>query len=958
MINVTALHSAAGAAEYLTQDNYYLESGQASSQYYGNGSDSLGLGQQPVTNEQLTALLNGKLPNGDQVGREGEHRPGWDVTFSAPKSVSVQGLVGKDDRILQAHDAAVKTALDHYESHLVTRIRTDGTVNKEITESLVAATFRHDTSRELDPQLHTHALVLNITQSADGQWRSVSSESLYKLQRELDDIYKTELEARLNQLGYATTRDEKGNFEITSVPESVRDAFSNRSEQVEAELAKHGLSRSDSTAEQRDAATLKTRKAKPTHQDRKALQEKWQSQARALGWTPQIPNTKQTKQSKANPQQMTERVRHTIAVLTEKDAVISEHSIYRQINADQQQPAVSKEQLKATMKTMRDYGDIEQRQLTSYDRHTKTIMTKPAITTREAKQTESKMLTTAKAMNTPNKPTWIGKVSTKLETLAVNSGYFKGHAITSEKAAARAVDVKIALDASNGKHWTAEQRTAVVGILSHQGKLTQVQGYAGTAKTSSVLKSVRDIAKQQGYTVIAVAPSHSAANQLQRDIKADAQLTTSGYLAAMNQISQGKADASNPTHQALQDKKVIVIHDEAGLASSQQMQSFLDHANQAGHRVVNSGDRYQKASIGAGSAFGQLTDAGVKTFELTTIFRQKDESLKQTVQHALPSEPKIQQAMILLERNGQITELKERSDRIQTIASTYASLSREQQQKTLVLDPTRQGVKDLNTAIRHQLQQSGQLPSTDTTIKTLVARDVSKTELEKGAVGSVYKIGDTVTINSSALKQSHQLNKGDQAIVTKLHTQTNQLTINHNGKQVTMAASDLAKTYPTISDTETRQISIGDQVRFTATDLKTGYVTNQKATVIHIDRGSITLTHNSNDRSITLDTSKPLALDHDYAKTTFASQGLTAENVIYHAQSTSTNLMNQRDFYVATSRATDSIQIVTDNKCDLTDLVTQSSGEKETAFSKEQEFEASIAHPDNPSSQPENDYQR
>lgn len=934
MINVTALHSAAGAAEYLTQDNYYLESGQASSQYYGNGSDSLGLGQQPVTNEQLTALLNGELPNGDQVGREGEHRPGWDVTFSAPKSVSVQGLVAKDDRILSAHDSAIKTALDHYEAHLVTRIRVNGEVHKEITESMVAATFRHDTSRELDPQLHTHALVLNVTQSADGQWRSVSSESLYKLQRELDGIYKTELEAKLNQLGYTTSRDEKGNFEIKTVPEKVRDAFSNRSAQVEAELAKHGLSRSDSTAEQRDAATLKTRKAKPTHQDRQTLQEKWQSEAKELGWTPQIPNTEQIKQATSNQQQMTNRVSHTIAVLTEKDAVISEHSIYRQLNCDQQQPAISKEQLNATLNTMHGKGDIESRKLTSYDRHTKTIMTKPAITTREAKQTESKMLTTAKAMNTPNKPTWIGKVSSKLETLAVNSGYFKGHAITSEKSAARAVDVKIAIDASNGKHWTQEQRTGVVGILSHQGKLTQVQGYAGTAKTSSVLKSVRDIAKQQGYKVIAVAPSHSAANQLQRDIKADAQLTTSGYLSAMHQISQGKGDASNPTHQALQSGKVIVIHDEAGLASSQQMQTFLDHANQAGHRVINSGDRYQKASIGAGSAFGQLTDAGVPTFELTTIFRQKDESLKQTVMHTLPSEPKIQQAMTLLERNGQITDLKERNDRIQTIATAYASMNQEQQKKTLVLDPTRQGVKDLNTAIRHQLQQSGQLPTQETTIKTLVARDVSKTELKKGAVGSVYKIGDTITINSLALKQTHQLNKGDQAIVTKLHTQTNELTINHNGKSITISANNLAKTYPTINDTETRQLSIGDQVRFAATDLKAGYVTNQPARVTNIDSNSITLTNANNGKTMTLDTSKPLNIDYDYAKTTFSSQGLTAENVIYHAQSTSTNLMNQRDFYVATSRATDSIQIVTDNKRELTDLVKQSSGEKETAISR------------------------
>lgn len=213
-----------------------------------------------------------------------------------------------------------------------------------------------------------------------------------------------------------------------------------------------------------------------------------------------------------------------------------------------------------------------------------------------------------------------------------------------------------------------------------------------------------------------------------------------------------------------------------------------------------------------------------------------------------------------------------------------------------------------------------------------MARDVSKTELEKGAVGSVYKIGDTVTINSSALKQSYQLNKGDQLTVTRLHTQSNKLTLNHNGKQLTIAATDLAKAYPTISEIETRQISVGDQMRFTATDLKAGYVTNQSATVTNINENCITLTSNSHDKNITLDTTKPLSLDHDYAKTTFSSQGLTAENVIYHAQSTSTNLMNQRDFYVATSRATDSLQVVTDNQRELTDLVKASSGEKETGL--------------------------
>lgn len=932
MFNVTSLTSAAGAAEYLTQDNYYLESGQASSQYVGKGAEALGLTDKAVTSEELTKLLTGELPDGQQVGRVGEHHPGWDATFSAPKSVSVQALVAGDERILTAHDAAVKSALEHYERHVVTRARVDGKIEKQLTNSLTAATFRHEASRALDPQLHSHALVLNITQGKDGDFRSVGSESLYRLQHELDGIYKIELEARLNQLGYQTTRDEKGQFEISSVPERVCNAFSTRSGQIEEELVKHGLSRSDSTSEQRQQATLKTRADKPTHQDRNALRDMWQQQVRRLDWTPKIPLMGQEKQDEISKTNVAERVDYSIKVLTEKDAVVSDFSIYKHTNAGEGE-AISKDQLDSVMNGMREQGVIEQRELHSYNRHTKTTMTESAITTQAAKEVEHKMLSIANAMNAPSKPTWIGKVSTRLETLAVNSGYFKGHAIASEKSASRAVDVRIAIDASNGKHWTAEQRSAVVGILSHQGKLTQLQGYAGTAKTSSVLKSVRDIAKQQGYTVIAVAPSHSAANQLQRDIKADAQLTTSGYLAAMQQIGQGKADSNNTTHQALQNDKVIVIHDEAGLASSQQMQSFLEHSHQAVHRVINSGDRYQKASIGAGSAFGQLTDAGVKTFELTTIFRQKDESLKHTVQHSLPSEPKIQQAMMLLERNGQITELKNRNDRIQTIAQNYASLSKEQQHKTLVLDPTRAGVKDLNTAIHHHLQQTGQLPIQESTIKTLVARDVSKTELEKGAVGSVYKIGDTVTINSQSLKQTHGLQKGDQFTVIKLQTNSNVLTMQKNGKSITIAASELAKTHPTISDIENRSMSIGDQVRFTATDLKAGYVTNQSATVSKITDESITLTSATTGKDITLSADKALNIDHDYAKTTFSSQGLTAENVIYHAQSTSTNLMNQRDFYVASSRATDSIQVVTDNKRELTDLVKQSSGEKETALS-------------------------
>jgi conjugative relaxase-like TrwC/TraI family protein len=923
MMNVTALTSAAGAAGYLTQDNYYLEKGEAAAQFYGQGAKELRLTEQTVTNESVTALLKGQLPDGTQVGKADNHRPGWDATFSAPKSVSIQALVAGDESIQAAHDQAVKIALDHYENHLTTRQRVEGRIEKQITSSLVAATFQHQTSRNLDPQLHTHAVVMNLTQH-NGQWRSVSSESLYRMQRELDQVYKTELEARLNQLGYRTEKTEQG-FELKSVPESLRQAFSTRSSQVEAELAKHNLTRQDSTAEQRQTATLKTRQAKPTKQNREVLQRGWQQHAKEICWQPE------PKPEQGLPQDQkdfSERVKHTIAVLTEKDAIISEHSIYRHLNGNDQ-PAVSKQHLAETLNQLKSEGQLHNRELMAFDRNTRLNITQPAIVTEHGRQLEKQMLSTAERMNQLQSPGWLGKVSPSLEWLALNSGYFKGGAITSHKTAIKQVDAKIALAAQKGQIWTAEQRQAAIGILSHRGNLSQLQGYAGTAKTSSVLASIRDIAKREGYTVIAIAPSHTASQQLQKDINADNALTTSGYIAKMEYGHLQKE---------LNAKKVLVIHDEAGLASTQQMKDLLAHAENNGHRLLNSGDRYQKASIGAGSAFGQLMDHKTLTFELTTIFRQKDADLKQTVEYSLPSDPKVKEAMHLLTEKGQIQQIKAPQERINALASHYTTLTPEQRQNTLVIDPTRKGVDQLNATIREQLQAKGELSSTgQLTVKTLHTQDIAKAELEKGAVGSVFKMSQVITLNSQSLKnQDKDMIKGTQWQITALNRDSNTLTVQslqQPSLEKTLSGKDLIKTHASVSDLRDTPLSVGDEVRFTASDPQKGGLTNEAASVktINEQTGQLTLLK-ANNQTVSLDGKQALNIDYNYAKTTFSAQGQTAERVLYHVQSTSTNLMNQRDFYVGLSRATTEINVVTDSKRDLSDLIEKSTGEKLTAL--------------------------
>ncbi|BBP45115.1 hypothetical protein THMIRHAS_04880 [Thiosulfatimonas sediminis] len=926
MMNVTALTSAGGAAGYLTQDNYYLEKGEASAQFYGKGAKELGLTEQAVTNENVTALLKGQLPSGTQVGKPDNHRPGWDATFSAPKSVSIQALVAGDERIQTAHDQAVKIALDHYENHLTTRQRVDGKIEKQITGSLVAATFQHQTSRNLDPQLHTHAVVMNITQGQNGDWRSVSSESLYRMQRELDQVYKTELEARLNALGYRTEKTEQG-FELKSVPESARQAFSTRSSQVEAELAKHNLTRQDSTAEQRQTATLKTRQAKPTEQNREILQRGWRQQAKDIGWQPELKPEQEISQ---NQKLLSARVEHTIAVLTEKDAVISEHAIYRHLNGSDQ-TAVSKQQLADNLNQLKSEDKLHSREISAFDRHTRLNLIEPAIVTEQGRQLETQMLSTADRMNQPQSPSWLGKISPSLEKLALNSGYFKGGAITSPKAAAKQIDTKIALAALKGHHWTAEQRQAAIGILSHRGNLTQLQGYAGTAKTSSVLASIRDIAQREGYTVVAIAPSHAASQQLQKDIQADRALTTSGYLAQMQ---------SGQLSKELGNSKVLVIHDEAGLASTAQMRDLLVQTEKNGHRLLNSGDRYQKASIGAGSAFGQLMDHKVPTYELTTIFRQKDADLKQVVEHSLPSAPKVQEAMRLLNEKGRIQQIKSSEERINLLAGQYTQLTPEQRQKTLLIDPTRKGVDALNATIREQLQEKSELPPNQMTVKTLHSQDIAKVDLEKGAVGSVFTVGQVITLNSQSLKhQDKDLVKGTKWQIIQLNRDSNSLNVQSMQQPdlvKTLSGKELIKTHASVSELRDTPLSVGDEVRFTASDSSKGILTNEAATVKGIDpqTGEVHLSK-ANGQTVTLDSKQALNLDYNYAKTTFSSQGQTAERVLYHAQSTSTNLMNQRDFYVGLSRATTEITVVTDSKRDLSDLIEKSTGEKHSALEKD-----------------------
>ena len=163
-------------------------------------------GQNPLTGEQLIRHRSGQeytTADGATV-KPVEHRAGWDATFSAPKSVSLTALVGGDDRVREAHRQAVTTALTELERY--TQARIGGNHAAETTGKFVAAKFEHDTARPVDgyaaPQLHTHAVIFNMTERPDGSTRAVQAQSYFDSQQFATAVYQSELMYRLSQLGY------------------------------------------------------------------------------------------------------------------------------------------------------------------------------------------------------------------------------------------------------------------------------------------------------------------------------------------------------------------------------------------------------------------------------------------------------------------------------------------------------------------------------------------------------------------------------------------------------------------------------------------------------------------------------------------------------------------------------------------------------------------------------------
>ncbi|EHC6661892.1 conjugative transfer relaxase/helicase TraI, partial [Salmonella enterica subsp. enterica] len=262
MLSISSIKGDAGY--YSHEDNYYA-SGSLDSRWMGEGAEKLGL-KGEVACADMDAVRQGRLPDGSDLSRMvdgvNKHRSGYDLTFSAPKSVSVMALVGEDRRFIEAHNRAVAVVMQEVEQLVSARITQEGKTDTVLTGSMVAALYNHDTSRDLDPQIHTHALVFNATFAGE-KWRSLASdtrmktgfsENLYATKIALGNLYRTALREDIESMGFETVAAGKhGLWELKDVPVDV---FSSRSQAIREAAGP------DASAKSRDVAAFDTRQAK------------------------------------------------------------------------------------------------------------------------------------------------------------------------------------------------------------------------------------------------------------------------------------------------------------------------------------------------------------------------------------------------------------------------------------------------------------------------------------------------------------------------------------------------------------------------------------------------------------------------------------------------------------------------------------------------------------------------
>ena len=929
MITRSPNGAAAEGGQYYQEGEYYHQSesgeeGHAPAEWHGAGAEALGLQGEfkPEDFEKFDKLLAGELPTGEKLPTPSdpnkERRSGEDITLSAPKSVSEAALIGGDERLLQAHDEAVKEAIQVMQAEMFgARQKIDG-VQQHVAAGAIVGAFRHETARPVDgivdPQIHTHTVWINGALREDGQWRSAD----WKMEKgdfaRLDAIYKARLASKAQDLGY-DVRKTKDGFELGGISDKALKPFSARTDQIDKELEKRGLTREGSSEAQRDAANIGTREGK-IHQTQQEQHKQWEERAEAANVLTEIRDAVEAaRQNSLTPIPARDEKLHALETAEAIKSAVR-HLGEREHVFDRKR--LETEALKAGIKDQVTHKDVV-KALDGIQREK--LYAETGLIKAGVKGQDKEFFTTKAALARDEKM-----------IAQMKSGQNKFEpAMTAERVAETIKN----FEREKGFALSTGQRDALVLALSSRDQVVGWQGYAGAGKTTAI-EAVAQALKDQGREVIGLAPTGKAAQELAASL--------AGASAPAETIAKWEAGGAKG------DKNTAILIDEAGMVSSKDMQKIMDRAEKTGMQVIVLGDFRQIQSVEAGAPVKLLQDNGMKTAVIDDIRRQNNQELKAVVESFARGEAKegVEKTAPYIQKVDVADGKTAREAIADAAARNYLSRPDELRRSTIVVVATNQTRKLLNEKIRDGLKKDGTIDGEkESAIRTLHKTDLTREQMREA---HNYEPGQKVVpmrdyeergvkfadperqkAYLDARKASHNndkkppaalMEKGQEYTVKEVDTAKGTVILeNKSGDKVEWKPEQASKIR--VYNQDQTKVAPGDVI-VSRENQKFETTKGELVTIVNGQKGEVkgqtqdgTIIAEFKDakgetKEVLIGANDGAKIEHGYSGTVHAAQGATAKEMIGAIESKS-ELNNANQAYVALSRAKDDAVVYTDD---------------------------------------------
>lgn len=952
MHSIATVKSASGAAKYFTNDDfvsgeYYTdEKALDVSMWGGEGAAAAGLSG-AVSQETFAKVLGGELPSGERVvDQKASRRPGYDLTFSAPKSVSVMAYIAGDKRILGpdgAQTKAVQQTMAWIEKNLAeTRITKDGKTETVKTGNLVYALFQHDTSRALDPQTHDHAIVANMTKGPDGKMHALHADRIWSSNSVIGSIYHAFLREELEKLGYKTELTGKhGTFEIVGVPKEVMAEFSQRRADIVAAAEKLGIKSMQGLRE----VTARTRDPKLRGVDREDNFKDWIDRAAAIGFTGKDLLAEAERASRGQDSTTFDRGYQTIA-----DAV----------NAARETVAG----LLRSPDPLVDRGLVRMVQTTGQANAQLAVASAIRILGQREAAFEVDQVS-KKALDLGLKGVTIDHVEARIDRLIEKEKLLPGKievngktvaAVTTQEALKTEVSILAMVDAGKGQttpivaaadapdrlqaaspfELNPGQLAAATLLVSSTDRIVVVQGVAGAGK-STMLQATAAVARQEGKRVLGLAFQNKMVTDLRQGLK-PREMSVDDMRAAgveaqtiASFIIENQKHVDNPNTPEAQAKRAemkdtLIVIDETSMVSDTQMLKLLTIANALGNEHIGEiGDRRQLQPIDRGKSFSAQQAAGVTMARMDENIRQRTDQLRTVA--ALTNAGKASQALCVLG-----DKVIEDSNPPEKAADLWLALPAEERAITAIFASGKEARETINKAVQEGLLKEGTLKGDGLFVTVHKPLGLTNEELR---YAQFYKPGQTLHVTGSVRELN--LRHGAAEVKRVFANGKVEIRTERDGQRITFKPQRIdplnENNRMALSTLETVKIHEGDRIRWTATDKDRGIDNAAMATITAIEGGRVTVELASKE-TLTLEKGDPMLsrLDLAYSLNAHMAQGVTSEKAIGVMQSFESNLSNQLLTNVVVTRVRDDLIMVVDNQEKLERQLDRNPGNKTSSM--------------------------